>query len=217
MPLKEIPYIPEQILFATGNKNKLKEVRTVATEYGMEIISPKELQEEKGLSPAPEVEEDGLTYIENALLKARALCQWSGEVTLGDDSGLEVTALGNIPGLYSARYLGPDKTYTERMQNLVDLLQKLEEESIEQNREAFYHCGLGLVYPSGETYTVQTKIPGKVLDEPRGDGGFGYDPIVHIDPIGKTFAEIDFSITCQMGFRPQALRKMLEFLGKKAH
>ncbi|MCB0345629.1 MAG: non-canonical purine NTP pyrophosphatase [Bdellovibrionales bacterium] len=193
-----------RIVAATGNPNKLKELQVVGARFDIEIIAPSTIQSELNLSEPPEVDENGTTYYENAKLKADQYLEWCGQPCLGDDSGLEVTALGNIPGLRSARYLGDGLSYEVRMKNLIDLLQEREQAGEPRNREAFYHCSLVLALPSGVELTAASKIEGEILDEFRGTGGFGYDPIFLITELGQTFAEIDFSVTCTKGFRARA-------------
>lgn len=201
-----------RIVAATGNPNKLRELQVVGERFGIEIVAPSCMQRELALPDPPEVEENGDTYYENARLKAAAYHRWCGLACLGDDSGLEVRALGNIPGLHSARYLGEGVSYAERMQNLIDLLQERERRGEEKDRTAFYRCSLVLVSPAAAEIHVSSRISGEILDDFRGTGGFGYDPIFLITELGQTFAEIDFAVTCTKGFRAQAASELFSKL-----
>lgn len=203
------------LLAATTNSYKLKELQTVAREYALEVISPTEHQREHGLGPIPSVEEIGRTYRDNALLKAEAFARWAGCAALGDDSGLEVTALGNRPGVNSRRYAGPEAKDNERIAKLLGELSRLEEEEDEVSREAFFCCSLALVFPDGRRFFSEASLRGEVLYEPRGSKGFGYDPIILIDSLGKTLAEVDFEVTCSRGFRAQAAQKLFSELRQK--
>ncbi len=193
-----------EIVAATRNKNKLLELRTVAQRYDIEVISPASWGEAKAFGPMPEVEETGLTYRENALLKARAFSRWGNCVALGDDSGLEVIALGNRPGVLSARYAGEGASDDALIKKLLGELEELEQNCGKVDRTAFFRCSLALVSPDGGVVCADASIEGVVLSEPRGHNGFGYDPIILISSLGKTLAEVDFSVTCSEGFRAKA-------------
>lgn len=198
---------PDTILAATSNPNKIKELQAVAAEFGIRLVAPAEVAAERSLPQIGEINETGRTYAENALIKARAYCAWASMPALGDDSGLEVPALSGRPGIYSARYLAPTANYRERMSALVAELAQL---GTGADRRAVFRCALALVTPNGETFSSEGQLWGRILDEPQGAGGFGYDPIVLIDKLGKTLAEVDFAVTCREGFRPQAARKLFQ-------
>ncbi len=198
----------KRIVAATGNPNKLKELQVVGARFDIEICAPRDIQAELGLGDPPEVDETGSTYYDNAKLKADSYHEWCSMPCLGDDSGLEVSALGNIPGLHSARYLGDAATYADRMNKLISLLQEREQAGEPRNREAYYRCSLVLALPGGQQMQSESKIEGEILDEFRGQGGFGYDPIFLINELNQTFAEIDFSVTCTKGFRAQAAEQL---------
>ena len=194
--------LPDRLIIAgTTNANKCAELQQVAQAYDLKIISLTEHQHQRGLSNPPVVDESERTYRGNALLKARAYAAWAKAPILADDSGLEVAALNGAPGVDSAYYLRPDATYAERMAQIVH-------EVAGKDRSAAFVCYLVLLDPSGEMIEADARLPGKILDQPVGAGGFGYDPIVFIPSIGKTLAEIDFAQTCKVGFRAQAANKL---------
>lgn len=196
------------ILAATSNANKVKELQIVASEFGIEIVSAKQLQETKNLLPPPEVEETASTYRGNALLKARAYAKWANLPALADDSGLEVVCLDNRPGVLSARYAGVGSSDKEKIEKLISEIAHLEKEKGKVDRSAYFCCSLSLYVSEDEIYSAETKLKGFVLDSPKGDKGFGYDPIILIEKLGKTLAEVDFEVTCKQGFRAEALREL---------
>ena len=155
----------EKIVLATGNKGKLREFRGLLEGVFGNIVSLNDLE-----SP-PEVTEDGETFRENALKKARAIAAYSGIPALADDSGLEVEALGGRPGVYSARYAGEGAVDTDNIAKLLSELQGV------ANRKARFVCFLALVTPDGKEITAEGACEGVILTEPRGEGGFGYDPV----------------------------------------
>ena len=202
---KSKPYPVKRILAATTNKNKLKELQTVAKEFSIEIIAPSEL---KLNSAIPVVEETGKTYIENAVLKAKAFATWANLPALGDDSGLEVAALDRRPGVYSARYGGEGLSDAERCHKLLEELKA----SGSPDRTAYFCCQLVLFYPNGAMLSADSSLKGKILDNFQGNKGFGYDPIVLIEKLGKTLAEVEFEVTCSQGFRSEAANKLFSEL-----
>ncbi len=197
-----------RVVLATGNKNKLEEIATVSASFPLEIVSPKDVQAEKGLANPPPVEENGATFRANALLKAEAYSLWSGLPALGDDSGLEVDALGGQPGIYSARYAGEHATDSEKVSKLLGELREVESKTGVVNRLARFRCSLALVIPGKETVFADSALEGEVIDDPRGTHGFGYDPIIYLPSVGATLAEVDFAITCEKGFRGIAVREL---------
>lgn len=200
------------LLVASSNQNKINELRVVGERYQLKLLSPSDLQRLKQLSTPPQVNETGTTYSENALLKAEAYAHWAQCPAIGDDSGLEVEALGGRPGVLSARYGGPGKTDAERVKLLLDELSELERKSGIRNRAAKFHCSLMLAYPNGSVLSAEASLLGEILDAPRGSGGFGYDPIVYLYDLGHTLAEVDFSVTCKKGFRALAAVKLFQQL-----
>ena len=201
--------LPKRILAATGNKNKIRELSTVAVEHEVEIISPQTLANELKISLPPDPIENADTYKGNALIKAKALYQWSGMPTIADDSGLEVAALGGGPGIYSARYGGANLSDKQRYEFLLREVNAEWQKTGNVNREAAFVCSLVLILDGNNVFYANSRIEGQVLDEPRGSNGFGYDPIIYINSIEATLAEVDFSVTCSKGFRAQAMRNLI--------
>jgi XTP/dITP diphosphohydrolase len=206
------PVFVQKLLVASNNPHKALELQTVSRKFGLELLSPKQLVDEEGFEPPPIVEEDADDYQGNALIKAKAFALWSGYPSLGDDSGLEVVGLDGRPGIHSARYAGDNAS--ERMR-IVKLLDEFEQASLLNpsiDRTAFFRCSLVLFYPNGAQLVANASLRGSILDKPRGDGGFGYDPIILIDDFGKTLAEVDFDVTCEKGFRAKAAKLLFEKL-----
>ncbi len=193
----------KEVVLATGNEGKIKEFSNLLEGVFGKIISLSDLG-----SP-PEVIEDGLTFRDNALKKAREIAQYSGKLTLADDSGLEVDALNGRPGIYSARYSGEgatDKTNIDKV---------LAELGNNPNRKARFICVLALVDPNGEELVVEGFCEGVILDEPRGEGGFGYDPVFYLPDKRKTMAELEPELKNTISHRANALKKLKTELERK--
>lgn len=202
------------IVVASTNKNKLMELQSVAKRHSLALLSPAECKEKYRLGPWPEVEENGKTFAENAFLKADAFAGWSGITALGDDSGLEVKALHGKPGIFSARYAPTD---SERIEKLLGELSTLEKKSEHVDRRATFRCVLVLASPeTGKVVQAEGALHGSILRERRGTGGFGYDPIVFLDKLQATLAEIDFERTCREGFRALAAEHLFTMLKELA-
>lgn len=170
----------QALLLATSNQHKLEEYRAIFSDLALKLVSLNDVQLDM------EVEETGTTFAENAELKARAYAQASGMLTLADDSGLEIDALGGAPGVQSARYLGRETSYEERFRSILEQLKGF---PVEQ-RTARFRCAIALAEPSGNTRIVEGTIEGVIADSPRGKHGFGYDPIFLVPELGKTLAEL---------------------------
>ncbi len=168
------------LLLATTNHHKLAEYRTILADIPFRLLSLHDIQLEV------DVEETGTTFAENAELKARVYAQASGLLSLADDSGLEIDALGGAPGVYSARFAGRETTYAERFRLILKQLQGLPME----RRSARFRCTIAIAEPSGYCRIVHGVIEGQIADSPRGDHGFGYDPIFLVPELGKTTAEL---------------------------
>lgn len=191
------------LLVATTNLHKLEEYRAIFSDLPYRLLSLRDL----GLNM--DVEETGSTFEENAELKARAYAQASGLLTLADDSGLEIDAMGGAPGIFSARFAGKDTPYEERFRLILARLDGL---PVEQ-RSARFRCAITLAEPSGHTRTVEGIIEGVIADAPRGEGGFGYDPIFLVPEIGMTTAELtadDKNRISHRGRAAQLARILLE-------
>lgn len=183
-----------RVLVATRNRHKLEEIRQIFALPGLDLLAADELP---GL-PA-DVEEDADTFEGNALKKARVLCAASGLWTLADDSGLEVAALDNAPGVYSARYAGEPCSYPA---NNAKLLREL---GASEDRRARFRCAIALCAPDGREWTVDGSCSGQILHAARGANGFGYDPLFVPDGFDKTFAELDGATKNRISHRGRAL------------
>lgn len=195
----------ERLLFATGNEGKMREIREILADDYPEIVSMKEA----GISA--DIVEDGTTYEENALIKARAVSAMTGDLVLADDSGLEIDYLGKEPGIHSARYLGEDTPYSVKN---AELLRRLEGVA-EEERGARFVCAIAAVLPDGREITVRATIEGRIGHEARGGGGFGYDPIFYVPELGRSTAELTQEEKNQVSHRGKALRLMKEELRKR--
>lgn len=191
-----------RIIFATGNAGKMREIRSILADLGMEIVSMKEA----GVDV--EIEENGSTYEENALIKARAVAAVTGELVLADDSGLEVDRLNKEPGVHSARYMGEDTPYSIKNASLIGRLEGVPEEE----RTARFVCAIAAVLPDGRELTTRATVEGRIGYEERGEGGFGYDPIFFVPELGKTTAELSEEEKNLVSHRGKALRLMKEEL-----
>ncbi len=169
-----------ELLLATTNYHKLEEYRAIFSGLPFHFLSLHDIHLDL------DVEEAGTTFAENAELKALAYARASGMLTLADDSGLEIDALGGAPGIYSARFAGKETSYEERFRLLLEQLKGLTRE----RRTARFRCAIALAEPSGNYQTVEGTLEGRIADTPRGQYGFGYDPIFFIPELGKTSAEL---------------------------
>jgi len=184
------------IIFATNNKNKLRELRSIFP--NVSILSLNELGYEK------EIIEDGKTFEENALIKARQVSLDLNMTVVAEDSGLEVDALCGAPGIYSARYAGLDKDDEANNQLLLKNLVGVE------NRTARYVCAICVYHPDGEYKIFKETCSGIIIDQRRGSGGFGYDPYFYIPMFGKTFAEVPLEMKNTISHRSKAFNKLKE-------
>ena len=194
-----------KIVLASRNKKKIKELETLLSEYieGIEILS----LDDVGIYG--EIEEDGESFAENALIKASAAAR-SGYIGIGDDSGLEVDALGGAPGIYSARYAGE---HGNDAANNALLLKNLEGA---ENRSARFVCAIACVFPDGaEPISVIGTAEGEMISEYRGEGGFGYDPLFYFPPLDKTFAELTAEEKNKISHRSCAIRLFAEALRER--
>ena len=188
----------EKIIFATGNEGKMREVRMILQDLGAEILSLKEA----GIGA--EVEENGTTFEENAVIKAEAIMKMTGEIVLADDSGLEVDALNKGPGIYSARYMGYDTSYHIKNKSLIDRL----EGKTGEERSARFVCVIAAAFPDGRILTTRGTMEGQIGYEERGENGFGYDPIFYLPEYGCYSAELPLEEKNKLSHRGKALRLM---------
>lgn len=201
-----------QIIFATGNEGKMREIRAILEDMELEICSMKEA----GL--ALDIEENGTTFEENARIKAQAVADALAAqgktrecVVMADDSGLEIDVLNGEPGVYSARYLGEKTPFSEKS---ADLLRRLKDVPKEK-RSARFICAIAAVFPDGETVITRGVIEGHIGYELRGDNGFGYDPIFYLPEYGRTAAELTDEEKNRISHRSRALEMMKEELKKR--
>lgn len=189
----------ERIVFATGNENKMKEIRMILADLGMEILSMKEA----GI--CVDVVEDGNTFEENAMKKASEIAKLAKDcIVLADDSGLEIDYLNKEPGIYSARYAGVDTSYDVKNQMLLDRLDGVPDEK----RTARFVCAIAAVYPDGTQDIVRETMEGRIGYEIAGRNGFGYDPIFYLPEYGCTSAELEPEKKNEISHRGKALRAM---------
>lgn len=198
----------QRIIFATGNAGKMKEIRMILSDLEaggepVEILSMKEAGIEL------DIEENGKSFEENAVIKAKAVAAAAaGAVVLADDSGLEVDFLNKEPGIYSARYMGEDTPYSEKNRNLIERLEGAQE----KERTARFVCAIACVLPDGQVLTKEATIEGFIGYEEKGKNGFGYDPIFMVPSYGKSTAELTEEEKNEISHRGKALRAMKEEL-----
>jgi len=190
----------KKIVLATGNKNKVIELKELITDFPVEILT---LNDYPNLNMP---EEDQPDFAGNAAKKAEAVSSHTGEIALADDSGLEVDALGGRPGVFSARYAGENGDYQANNQLLLKELEGVPPEK----RSARFVCAMAVSIPGGQTYIIEESCPGIITEKPQGKGGFGYDPLFLYEPAGKTFAEMNALEKNRVSHRGRALKKVLK-------
>ena len=202
----------DTIIFATGNKNKMIEIRMILADLGCKILS----QKEAGIQA--DVVEDGQTFEDNALIKATTIAkiawqmpEYKNAVVLADDSGLEIDALNKEPGIYSARYMGEDTSYDIKNQALIDRLEGVPDEK----RTARFVCAIAAALPDGSTEVVRGTMEGRIGYEITGENGFGYDPIFYLPQFGCSSAELEPEKKNELSHRGEGLRKMRKVLEEK--
>ena len=196
----------KRIIFATANENKMKEIRMILKDLGLEILSMKEA----GVDI--DIVEDGMTFEENAEIKARSVARvLTNDIVLADDSGLEIDYLDKAPGIYSARFAGEDTSYDIKNRILLDRLEGVPEEE----RTARFVCAVAAVFPDGTVSTVRKTIEGRIAEESAGYNGFGYDPIFYVPEYGCTTAQMSPEQKNELSHRGKALRAMREILKEK--
>lgn len=192
----------KRIIFATGNEGKMREVRMILADLGYEILSLKDIGYDK------EIIEDGKTFEENALIKARTIANERNEIVLADDSGLEVDYMDKQPGIYSARFLGEDTSYRIKNQYIIDQLKDAKPEE----RTARFVCAIACAFPDGRTITTRGTIEGYIGYEERGENGFGYDPIFMVPEFNCTTSELDLEQKNKISHRGKALEAMKKLI-----
>lgn len=191
-----------RIIFATGNQDKMREIREILADLvigGEEVV----INSMKEVGVNPDIVEDGESFAENAMIKAKAVAEYlPDDIVLADDSGLEIDYLNKEPGIYSARYLGEETPYSIKNANLIERLSGVEDEK----RTARFVCAIAAVIPGGRVITETAAIEGRIGYEEKGSNGFGYDPIFYVPSYGKTTAELSEEEKNQISHRGQALR-----------
>ncbi len=195
-----------KLLLATRNWNKLTEVQHALAGTGWEAMILSDLGD------APEVEEDGATFEENAQKKARTAAERAKMWTLAEDSGLEVDALGGEPGVKSARYAGEGATDTDRTRKVLDRLVSVPEE----RRTARFRCVMCLVDPAGDETCFEGRCEGHIAHSARGSAGFGYDPVFIPEGHDRTFAELGLGVKNEISHRARAMQQVIDYLRKAA-
>lgn len=190
----------KRIIFATGNEGKMKEVRMILSDLGYEVLSMKEANIQV------DIVEDGTTFEENAMIKAKEIQKLCNDIVLADDSGLEVDYMDKKPGIYSARFLGEDTSYDIKNQHIIDKLVDAKEEE----RTARFVCAIACAFPSGECITTTATIEGYIAHGIAGEHGFGYDPIFYVPEYNCTAAELSPEIKNEISHRGKALKLMKE-------
>lgn len=188
----------QRIIFATGNAGKMKEIREILNDLSYEVVSMKEA------GVTADIIEDGTTFEENAMIKAKTIAELTGEIAMADDSGLEVDYLDKAPGIYSARFLGEDTSYDIKNKYLIDQLEGVEG----AERSARFVCAIACVWPDGKSKVCRATIEGELAKAPAGENGFGYDPIFYVPQYGKTTAELSMEEKNEISHRAKALREM---------
>lgn len=194
-----------KIIFATGNQGKMREIKQIMADMDVEVVSMKEA----GIFI--DIEENGTTFEENALIKARAIAQEANAIVLADDSGLEVDFLDKAPGVLSARYMGENTPYEIKNAHILELLKEVQGNA----RSARFVCAIAAVFPDSREFTTYATIEGEIAHKSAGENGFGYDPIFFVPKFGKTTAELTPEEKNKISHRGKALTMMKEILQKE--
>ena len=185
----------KKIIFATGNEDKMKEIRRILADPSLEILSLKDA----GIHA--DIDENGKSFEENAMIKAEAISKMTGEIVLADDSGLEIDYLNKEPGIYSARYMGEDTSYHIKNAKLIERLEGVPDEK----RTARFVCAIAAAFPDGTMKTVRAAMEGRIGYKESGENGFGYDPIFYLPEYGCTSAELSMEEKNRISHRGKAL------------
>lgn len=195
----------KRIIFATGNEGKLREIRMILKDFPVEIVSMKEA----GIDV--DIDENGTTFEENALIKARTIMKMTGDIVLADDSGLEIDYFDGAPGVYSARFLGENTSYDVKNQYILDKMENVPEEK----RTARFVCVMAAVFPEGTEVTRRGTIEGMIGYEIAGENGFGYDPIFFVPEYGCMSAQLEPDVKNEISHRGKALRALRDAIGDR--
>jgi len=196
--------IPKEIVIATRNQGKLREIGAILAPLSLRILSLKDFPE------IPDVAEDGTTFSENAAKKARTIASLTGRLAIADDSGLCVDALQGRPGVFSSRFAGEEATDQQRCRKLLDEMAGLPE----NQRGAEFICNMAVASPNGEMKIVEGKCRGRITFSPQGKNGFGFDPIFFVLEFGKTMAELEPGVKNKISHRAHAMKRLKLILPK---
>lgn len=191
-----------KVIFATSNEGKMKEVREILADMDFEVLSLKDIGFHQN------TDENGTTFEENAIIKAKAVMELTGEIVLADDSGLEVDYLDKAPGIYSARFMGEDTPYDKKNQYIIDQLAEVKD----TERSARFVCAIACAYPNGEIITRRATIEGEIARKISGSHGFGYDPIFYVTEYQCTTADMSPEIKNEISHRGKALKAIKKVL-----
>lgn len=194
-----------ELVFATRNKKKIEEMKRITKDLDVKVLT---LDDFPG---CPDVEEDGRTFEQNAIKKAASVAKFTGTPALADDSGLEVFALGGAPGVLSARYAGEEADDAKNVQKLLTELQGI------KDRRARFVCCVAFAFPDGQVKTFFGYSGGGIGTEPRGENGFGYDPVFYPEAYNRTFAEMSDEEKDSLSHRGKALQEFLQSLKQKIY
>lgn len=194
-----------KIIFATGNQGKMREIKQIMADMDVEVVSMKDA----GIFV--DIEENGATFEENALIKARVIANEANAIVLADDSGLEIDYLDKAPGVLSARYMGEDTPYEVKNAHILDHLKEVQG----KERSARFVCAIAAVFPDGREFTTYATIEGEIAHKSAGENGFGYDPIFFVPEFGKTTAELTAEEKNKISHRGKALTMMKEIIKKE--
>ena len=192
----------KKVIFATGNEGKMKEIREILGDLDIRLLSLKDA----GITA--DIEENGNSFEENAVIKATAIRDLTGEIVLADDSGLEIDYLNKEPGIYSARYMGEDTSYHIKNANLIERLNGVPDEK----RTARFVCAIAAAFPDGTVRPVRAAMEGRIGYEEKGENGFGYDPIFYLPEYGCSSAELSMEEKNKISHRGKALRAIRDEL-----
>lgn len=192
----------KKVIFATGNEGKMKEIREILGDLDIQLLSLKDA----GITA--DIEENGNSFEENAVIKATAIRDLTREIVLADDSGLEIDYLNKEPGIYSARYMGEDTSYHIKNANLIERLNGVPDEK----RTARFVCAIAAAFPDGTVRTVRAAMEGRIGYEEKGENGFGYDPIFYLPEYGCSSAELSMEEKNKISHRGKALRAIRDEL-----
>lgn len=195
----------DKIIFATANQGKMKEIREILNDLNIQVLSLKDA----GIDV--DIVEDGATFEENAVIKAKTIMELTGEAVLADDSGLEIDYLNKEPGIYSARYMGEDTSYRVKNANLISRLEGVPDEQ----RTARFVCAIAAAFPDGRVVTTYGTVEGIIGYEEHGNNGFGYDPIFYLPKYQKSMAELTSEKKNAISHRGRALSEMKKYLKRE--